>query len=1448
MATATTDSSSAQEKPTAKRKSLSFVLLFAFTIAVGGYFVYNNSANSFINHNFYRVLYESSEQLNANLTKLTRMLENKGSSSSIRSQLPSFKELTKEQELAIPTTPEKTGLYLNIDHEEISLSPDKSQEPNDKFTDKNRYELKGDEIFIYRKNNTKPFASISVFDVLPIPKAGFSQYILADKNGNVLTSNGGEKTISFVNLDHISNKITEQKASFSFSNKKLETSTPDSALPSYSSHVDLTLSYGKFRVFVFPFKLLTQLNNGYFQSGDADNSTKTFESLYLIALLPKQKLSIAGTGHWNISLLIVMSASLLSMVAMLRLFLLPQNHSITRFFRYFVIGSSYVFFITIAAFLYAYVQNVALQNAKDDKANKYTKAIVNDLKDDIKKVFTGLDKHRSFYIKLLESTNDKTIKFPENKENLPTISNKYSIMAKAVLPVTSENNEITLHKEKITKSPKIDCRENKLTLVSNYDYPDERTLSFYSCSLEVISNKKEKSKDIKEKHLKNNDFEIETYLKSVQEKQDYFPDNILNILVVNKLAQSALPSIYYRENNALPKEINVSHRAYYKNVRDNKGYDLVLGNNTGKFNNVYIQRLRNIHNGSRGTTISMPLYNTAEYLKIEKDEGITYKTKEKSKSYVIAADVLLPSIDFGAPSINNDFTYMVVDRNNGKVLFHSNESRSMVENLFYSGDNQSSLAQWIKAGLDIDKDETKTVTISGHYHGQPGRFFIKSTVIPSWSVVVFYPNDSLDALMTSQFIYIFVIAIIIMCLFILFYITPKLFIQYFTKHNEKYLFPKAYNRNVFLILSIMICLGFGYHVINTLLGKINEPIISMTGFIILISLTLLTALLTYLYSYFTTNKPVKWNTSVHSSSFNKQSLFIRFYILIFVLLLVQMTFMSITANTPIKSLMAYYNKGYCHQINLEYQELEQKGLILFPNSITQHSFKANDIMKEVINDNANDIDGNGCINAYSEIKPGDFPTLSTLLGTQQFWQWINYYFSNKHDDQSHISDVQLSLKPFQGVIFGLFFILFLLGWIEFNRQILWRRLYCPTKMLQHIQNLTNSIKEICPDNHNEKLEINCQGIKLNGIGLTYLLNTQVILKPFDDSPFTENSPDFDIDRHTSDQSNFVQLFSVSAFLQTFTDDKRTLPNLKIDIQPNQTFSLLDVAIWDVEVCLDEPEHRQHLLALIMELKSLTLSKQINSFTIYAGFHSLQRVEMKNLLSIEYFSLLEHAEYLSWAECLMDFKMNIPKSFKKGIDQKILEEELAYFPELSYLKLKASSMSSHKEECEEKEMLFGDPLIPRSISEWSTMKYILLHAESLYRFKWELCTSAEKLALFNLAKRRGLNPENTKMIEHLALNGLIKVEDDHLALVNKSFAQFVLYAETNQTIAELERTGEHGVWKSYRVPIALLIILIIGGVAMTSGQSIYIISASLLGIITTIASVTNSANLLKNQLK
>jgi hypothetical protein len=116
-------------------------------------------------------------------------------------------------------------------------------------------------------------------------------------------------------------------------------------------------------------------------------------------------------------------------------------------------------------------------------------------------------------------------------------------------------------------------------------------------------------------------------------------------------------------------------------------------------------------------------------------------------------------------------------------------------------------------------------------------------------------------------------------------------------------------------------------------------------------------------------------------------------------------------------------------------------------------------------------------------------------------------------------------------------------------------------------------------------------------------------------------------------------------------------------------------------------------------------------------------------------------------------------------------------------------------------------------------------------------------LYNLAKQHRLNPSNTEMIEHLAINGMIKVRSDHLAIVNKSFAHFVLHAET---LSRLVQEGEAGVWKSYRLPLGLLIVLVIAGVALTSGQSIFIIAASLAGVLGTIGSLTNSTSMLKRQ--
>ena len=89
-----------------------------------------------------------------------------------------------------------------------------------------------------------------------------------------------------------------------------------------------------------------------------------------------------------------------------------------------------------------------------------------------------------------------------------------------------------------------------------------------------------------------------------------------------------------------------------------------------------------------------------------------------------------------------------------------------------------------------------------------------------------------------------------------------------------------------------------------------------------------------------------------------------------------------------------------------------------------------------------------------------------------------------------------------------------------------------------------------------------------------------------------------------------------------------------------------------------------------------------------------------------------------------------------------------------------------------------------------------------------------------------------------------MRNGHLDIVNKSFAHFVLHAETSATLNQLVSYGEAGIWKNYKLPIGIMILLIIGGIALTSGESIYIIAASMAGVLGTVASVTNSANMLR----
>ncbi|SFP51075.1 hypothetical protein SAMN05216419_10054 [Nitrosomonas cryotolerans] len=1408
MSTDTSAKTTSSKASVPRRRIWICAFIVVLALISFGYLSFINSRGNFANSDFYRVLYEASNKFNENLSQLDKMHVNEESINSIRAQLPSYQR-------------KQTNDAQNI---------------NKSFN----YSLSGHNILIKNGNFD---AEVRVADILPSPKQGFSQYLFANSEGKVLATIGGEKTISIDNLTSINKEIEKSKHRYQFNLKEPESSDGDDGrqhLPSYSSHVDMKLSYGEFRIFIFPFSLDTALstkpNNQKQESSNNASPTGTINTLYLVGLLPKHKLHIEDSGYWSLSLLLVTLVSLLFIWTLLRLYLLPKSQSITPLYRNFTMLSSYGFFIVLIALVLAFMQKTTLQMSKDREAVAYAKKLYTQLNGDLIKVFQGLDNYRPFYHNLLAELDDfATLNAPNGTESNNNVSatDRFSQMienslvsltspsckplSEKKLPgyaftprkaylITSNCLVDTNGEENWQVTAKLDQSAEQILLQAQQkNVSGEAVLSFMASNLDL----KVESNGMVESHIG-------------QGKQGYLPANILTVFAINDEGNTTLPPIYYQESNAPPQVVNLIERDYYKKIRDYQGWQLCLAaekNNSDQcveFNNVYLQRLLNISDGTRGTTISMPMYDPKD--SVLPGSGLT--------AYILGADVILPSLSLAAPA-PYDFTYMVIDRDSGGVLFHSNESRALVENLFYSGNNKSNLSQWIKARLDYYPELSEEI-IEGHYHGQSGRFVLIPAPIDAWAIVIFYPNDSLDALMANQFLLISVsFAFALLVLVGLLTVCRKFSYTNILK-NELFIRAGINGRIIIMAGSIMFSAIYSLYYIGLLfdLAEFWQQSVRMFSWILPSAGVLI--LLFYLFRICNKRLSAAGSSSHMSTNKSLKALFA-------VAILLSMThlyYLHAAAQMPLKALGFHYQQVHCNWLNYERQEMIKMALSRYPNSITQQRIDPITLLPLTSQLENNLKDKITCQMHSSQVEPDDYLNLSSLVGATYLWQWINAYFTTGFPTAAPPT-IQEDLKilwPVAGYSILIGIIIWI--WLGFNRRMLWTRLYYSDGFLQHIERLTKSKSTLKQGSHHTKLIIECDRVKLNGIGLALLLRTTVMHESKSTEPKLNNL-----------LVGFDTLYQLSPCLQRLGASNSFLPNLKLNVIEDADSKKLDVQIWDIETCLEQAQFRQHLLDLIMEIKSLTLANQLNSFTIFTGYHSLQRVKMKDPLLVEESSILEHAEYLSWAECLMDFNVKVTDILERGVDKRLLEQEISDFPELFFL----SSDALESSETTEKS-LWDQGEDSRIGAQWTTINYILLRAEALYRFKWESCSNAEKLALLSLDRQHRINPSNTQMIEHLAVNGLIKVKQGHLEIANNSFAYFIRNAETIDTVNRLVSQSEAGFWKDYQLPLGLLVILIIGGIALTSGESIYIIAASVAGVIGTIASIATSASMLRGQFK
>jgi|GEM_PF-4110237 len=108
--------------------------------------------------------------------------------------------------------------------------------------------------------------------------------------------------------------------------------------------------------------------------------------------------------------------------------------------------------------------------------------------------------------------------------------------------------------------------------------------------------------------------------------------------------------------------------------------------------------------------------------------------------------------------------------------------------------------------------------------------------------------------------------------------------------------------------------------------------------------------------------------------------------------------------------------------------------------------------------------------------------------------------------------------------------------------------------------------------------------------------------------------------------------------------------------------------------------------------------------------------------------------------------------------------------------------------------------------------------ALYRFKWEQCTKTERIILFQIAGGLEPNPLNRGPLEHLVRRGYI-CRDKGWFIVNTSFKEFVLHAESADTVDNWLAVANESIWQYLRIPFFAIVIALVAIMAYTATDAV-----------------------------
>ncbi|HMN46500.1 MAG TPA: hypothetical protein PKE27_18130 [Povalibacter sp.] len=191
---------------------------------------------------------------------------------------------------------------------------------------------------------------------------------------------------------------------------------------------------------------------------------------------------------------------------------------------------------------------------------------------------------------------------------------------------------------------------------------------------------------------------------------------------LDSVGTSIAPRITAFGNVPVKSKLDVRDRAYFRSL--SAGQQWMSSDDHGEPVPFVAQRLFNRSDAARTLQLAIP--RTRETLWRGAMIGDT-------RVYGLTAGIRPPLLRFA-----------VIDRANGEVLFHSDDERSLAENLLTETDDNAALRQALSSGGWAERRIALEDHFSTQYVGEPHRFYYRSMAGVPWGVVVYYPTRTLS--------------------------------------------------------------------------------------------------------------------------------------------------------------------------------------------------------------------------------------------------------------------------------------------------------------------------------------------------------------------------------------------------------------------------------------------------------------------------------------------------------------------------------------------------------------------------------------------------------------------------------------------------------------------------------------------------------------------------------